>query len=97
MSDEMKKFFAKMREEMQVKTIDDLLPYVAQASEWLHSYPNDAKEMCLMVLVIQNDLILRNLEVMKKVAISQASVKENVAREMAQNWADFLQGERRKR
>ena len=90
MSDSMKKFFEKMREEMQVKTIEDLLPYVAQASEWLHSYPNDAKEMCLFVMVIQNDLILRNLEAMKKVALSEANTSMNMASSMAQNWESFL-------
>jgi len=95
MSDFMEDFYKKMREEMPIKTLDDLVPYVATASDWLNQGNNEAKEMMLFTLVIQLDMILRHLDVMKKVRISQANVSENVARDMAQNWADFLRDSRR--
>jgi hypothetical protein len=49
------------------------------------------------ILIEQNERILAMLEVLKRVGISEVNNQTNIARDMAQNWSDFLVGERRKR
>lgn len=90
---------------MRFDTKEQRKHLIDTCNEWLAM--GDAytvKEQLAMVQVIQteilieqNERILALLDVMKKVSISQSNTTENVARDMAQNWADFLQGERRKR
>jgi hemerythrin-like domain-containing protein len=47
------------------------------------------------IMIEQNERILALLEVLKKVGISEANNQTNVLRDMAQNWADFLQYHKR--
>jgi hypothetical protein len=88
---------------MRFDTKEQRKQVIDTCNEWLAM--GDAytvKEQLAMVQVIQaeimieqNERILALLEVLKKVGISEANNQTNVLRDMAQNWADFLQYHKR--